>query len=158
MKGFDRISLLPGAGRRFPEFFARCNAAHSRKGEQWGKAFVTRSVMKTPLQAQPVARERGSKFTGSSEEVRGTGARTSRPMASKPPRGERPLAPQDATRHGSSGSSHAKQKKGRRPFSDEPSLCEGKNGVACNDHVIDDAHVHHGERGLQLRGELLVGP
>ena len=40
--------------------------------ESKGEAFVTRSVMNTPLQAKPVSRPLGRKVTGNGEELRET--------------------------------------------------------------------------------------
>ena len=60
-----------------------------------GEAFVTRSVMNTPLKAKPVLELEGCKVTGNGEEHRKTGA-NGRPAhaPTEPPRGERPRGPQ----------------------------------------------------------------
>lgn len=63
-----------------------------------GEAFVTRSVMNTPLIGAAGPRQHRRKFTGKSEELRTTAVFGSAGRwQTEPPRGERPIAPQDAT-------------------------------------------------------------
>ena len=59
-----------------------------------GEAFVTRSVMNTPLKAKPVLELEGCKVNGNGDELRKTACAATARTPTKPPRGERLCGPQ----------------------------------------------------------------